>query len=173
MKKVTSILIALMLVSAAHGFDKRMRFVVEQLRLLDEIGGSAVGYAGTPHDFYLLYRYAAFASTDQDIDEMMRDSNPVVRIMGVKCAVTAPFRSLDRSQIDALLSDTRDVVVGPGGCVFQHMKVADVILALKKDPDFLGDGAFKRPNQSPEPTSPSVTSRADARLAPAGAVAHL
>jgi hypothetical protein len=31
----------------------------------------------------------------------------------------------------------------------------------------------KEPNQSLEPTSPSVTIRADARLAPAGAVAHL
>ena len=30
-----------------------------------------------------------------------------------------------------------------------------------------------RPNQSLEPTPTSVTSRADARLAPAGAVAHL
>jgi hypothetical protein len=31
----------------------------------------------------------------------------------------------------------------------------------------------KTPNQSLEPTSPSVTDRADARSAPAGAVAHL
>jgi hypothetical protein len=31
----------------------------------------------------------------------------------------------------------------------------------------------EKPNQSLEPTSPSVTSRADARLAPAGAAAHL
>jgi hypothetical protein len=31
----------------------------------------------------------------------------------------------------------------------------------------------KRPNQSLEPTSPSVTDRADARSAPAAAVAHL
>jgi hypothetical protein len=33
--------------------------------------------------------------------------------------------------------------------------------------------AIKEPNQSLEPTSPSVTPRADARVAPAGAVAHL
>jgi hypothetical protein len=31
----------------------------------------------------------------------------------------------------------------------------------------------KKPNQTPEPTSPSVTDRAGARSAPAGAVAHL
>jgi hypothetical protein len=67
MKKLTSILVALIVISAAHGFGKRMHFVVEQVRLLEEVGGSAVGYAGTPHDFYLLYRYAAFASTEQDI----------------------------------------------------------------------------------------------------------
>jgi hypothetical protein len=33
--------------------------------------------------------------------------------------------------------------------------------------------AIKKANQPPEPTSPSVTSRAGARLAPAAAVAHL
>jgi hypothetical protein len=32
---------------------------------------------------------------------------------------------------------------------------------------------LRSPNQAPEPTSPSVTDRADARSAPAGAVAHL
>jgi hypothetical protein len=32
---------------------------------------------------------------------------------------------------------------------------------------------LRSPNQPPEPTSPAVTSRAGARLAPAGAVAHL
>ena len=28
-------------------------------------------------------------------------------------------------------------------CVFQKMRVSDVIAALKKDPDYLGDGVFK------------------------------
>jgi len=32
---------------------------------------------------------------------------------------------------------------------------------------------MKKPNQSPEPTPPLVTIRADARLAPSGVVAHL
>jgi hypothetical protein len=31
----------------------------------------------------------------------------------------------------------------------------------------------EKPNKAPEPTSPSVTPRADARVAPAAAVAHL
>ncbi|HND62198.1 MAG TPA: hypothetical protein PLB90_12025 [Opitutaceae bacterium] len=35
------------------------------------------------------------------------------------------------------------------------------------------DAEVKKPNQAPEPTPPSVTLRADARSAPAGAVAHL
>lgn len=127
-----------------------MRFVVEQLRLLEEVGGSSVGYAGTPHDFYLLYRYAAFASTDQDIVDMIHDTNPVVRIMGVKCAVTAPFRHLDQSLLELLPSDDRQLAVGPSGCVFHQMSVGAVISALKKDPNFLGDGVFKKPNQSLE-----------------------
>ena len=167
MKRLTSILVALVVVSVAHAYEKRMRHVVEQLRLLEEVGGSAVGYAGTPHDFYLLYRYAAYASSDQDIVDMMRDLNPVVRIMGVKCAVTAPFRKLDSSLIDALLGDDRQLLVGPYGCVFQKMSVGDVVAALKKDPNYLGDGVFKKPNHLPEatpgqrpPSAPSPSSGA-------------
>src|SRR6478736_9464268 len=155
MKKLTFVLIAFAVLSPAEAYEKRIRYVVEQLRSLEEIGGSAVGYAGIPHDFYLLYRYVAYASTDQDIMDMVRDTSPVVRIMGVKCAVTAPFRKLDPSLIDPALGDERELVVGPYGCVFQKMRVSDVIAALKKDPDYLGDGVFKskRPNQTPEPTA--------------------
>jgi hypothetical protein len=162
MKKLTFIFAALIVVASAYGFDQRMRFVVEQLRLLDQVGGSSVGIAGIPHDFYLLYQYAAFASTDHDIDDMMQDPHPVVRIMGVKCALTIPFRKYNQSRLDALLSDNRELTVGPNGCLFHRMTVSEVVLALKRDPDFLGKGPFRRPNKSLEPTPTAVTPPAGA-----------
>jgi hypothetical protein len=67
--------------------------------------------------------------------------------MGVKCAVTAPFRHLDKSLLEPLPSDNRQLAVGPYGCVFRQMSIGAVISALKKDPDFLGDGVFKKPHQ--------------------------
>jgi hypothetical protein len=138
-----AVLMCCTLASVALGYDRRMRHVVEQLRSLDEIGGSAVGYGGIPHDFYLLYQYAAYASTDDDIRAMLRDEHPVVRIMGAKCALTSTFRKIDSALIDVVLNDHRNLMVGPGGCMFERMTVGQVVAQMKKDSDFLGEGVFK------------------------------
>ena len=44
---------------------------------------------------------------------------------------------------------------------------------LKELDAALRESLEKKPNKAPEPTPPSVTPRADARVAPAGVVAHL
>jgi len=134
------LLIGLFLSAATIGisYDKRMTHIVEQVRDLQEIGSDVVGYAGTPHDFYLLYRYAWYASTDQDLVDMLRDRSAAVRLMGAKCVLSSPFRKIDHSLLSPLDSDTTKIVVGPGGCVFTEMSVADVMTALRKNPDYLG-----------------------------------
>ena len=154
MKTVLLIVSFLSAATIGSSYDKRMAHVVEQLRDLQEIGGAAVGYAGTPHDFYLLYRYSWYACTDQDLAEMLHDHSATVRLMGAKCLLTSTFRKVDRSLLNSLDSDTTKIVVGPSGCVFTEMTVADVMTALRKNPDYLGPRE-PRPNHTAEPVSPS------------------
>jgi hypothetical protein len=48
--------------------------------------------------------------------------------------------------------------VGAYGCVFRERSVGEVVATLKKDPDYLGDGVFKKRNQPPKPATPAGTS---------------
>ena len=152
-----------------RAYDMRVAHVVEQLRDMQEVGSDAVGYAGAPHGFYLLYQYCWYASTDQDLIEMLRDPSSVVRLMGVKCIVTSPYRKIDRSLLEPLRGDTTKIIVGAGGCVFSQMTVGDVVCQMQRDPDFLGPREPRR-NKLPEatpglrpPTTPSPSSGAPQR----------
>lgn len=126
------------LVSVCSAYDARVRHVVQQIRAMNEIGGEAIGYAGIPGDFYLLYRYCLSAATDKDMQDMITDESPAVRIMGAKCILNSPYRKIDLKLVDRLLGDQQKIVVGPGGCSFFEMKVSDVVAELKKDAHFLG-----------------------------------
>jgi len=127
-------------------YDKRLVHVLAQLRdckmafdvELPMVGGPAVGYAGTPHEFYLLFPYVRRIASDGDLVAMLRDASPVVRIMAAKCIVQQKDSPL-MPELDALTKDADKVYVAPFGCVITKQTVSEVVRELKKDPDFLGD----------------------------------
>ncbi|OIQ98050.1 hypothetical protein GALL_199710 [mine drainage metagenome] len=124
--------------SACSAYEGRVSQAVERLRTLHEVGSDHVGYAGTPHAFYLLFSELQHACTNKDVTDMVHDANPIVRIMGAKCVVDGPWRKIDKAVLNPLVSDKTEILVGPGGCVFRHMTVGAVVLALVRDPGFLG-----------------------------------
>lgn len=132
-------------------YDKKLVHVLEQLRQctlalheeLPMVGGSAVGNAATPHEFYLLFPYVSTVAGEEDLRAMLRDRSPVVRIMAAKCILKQKDGAL-RSAVDALAKDSTKVFVAPFGCGILRQSVGEVVAELKKNPDYLG--APKEPN---------------------------
>jgi len=75
-------------------------------------------------------------ATQSDVILMLRDSSPVVRLLGARLALDRNIRNDDFS---ALSHDDALVTVGPlyrGGQMFKCMKVSEVMVELRNDPLF-------------------------------------
>ncbi len=141
-------------VSSRAGYDPKLIYVLEQLRhcrlaqndSTPMVGGRAVGFAGAPHEFYLLFPYIRSLAHEDDLVAMLHDQSPVVRIMGAKCVLSGPWPpGSSRPNIDFLLEDRTLVFFADVGCMITKRTVGDIVSDLKKSPDLLGD--LKEPNQ--------------------------
>jgi hypothetical protein len=97
-----------------------------------------VGFAGTPHESYYLYQYCLSMGSVGDFTEMLKDANPLVRIIGAKCILNRSDAVGEKKGLNAFLEDETVVIVGPGGCTMSPMKVREVVQELIKDPKYLG-----------------------------------
>jgi hypothetical protein len=160
MKRNLSILsLFFTLACSSSGYEQSLIYVLEQLRhcQFDEktalVGGRAIGYAGRPHEFYLLFPYVNSLASHEDLVAMLQDRSPVVRIMAAKCILGKEYQVGDlKKSVDVLGNDKAQVYVMPFGCGAELRTVADVVSELKKNPDYLGDPK-EEPNQASEPTS--------------------
>ena len=141
-------------------YDKRLVHVLEQLRScslalheeLPMVGGSAVGSAGAPHEFFLLLPYVQEESSEDDLRAMLQDRSPVVRIMAAACILKTGEEQLSLL-LQPLSKDTAMVFVAPYGCGVLKMTVAEVVHEMKKHPRYFEGEA--EPNQPPQPTTDS------------------
>ena len=124
--------------STCAAYVDRVARDVERLRASDEIGSDHVGYGGGPDAFYLMYSKLWHTCSNQDLISMIKDPSPAVRVMAAKCILGTPSRKIDPAVVQPLIEDTTVILVGPGGCMFRTMTVGDVVLALERDPNFLG-----------------------------------
>lgn len=153
----TAFLVWVFVSQAFAAVNRRLVHVLEQLRQctftlreeLPAVGGPAMGVTSQDHEFYLLYPYVHNVATSEDLKEMLRDPNPVVRIMGAKCLVNNDDPEL-RETVTALQADKAAVYVAPYGCTIYKSTVAEVIAALRADPNFLGDPTL--PNRTGQRT---------------------
>jgi len=136
---------------SVSAYDRQLIYVLEQLRQckFDDkssmAGGSAIGHAGRPHEFYLLFPYVASLASHEDLIAMLRDQSPVVRIMAAKCILGKGYQFGDlKKEVDVLENDSTAIYVALVGCCITKETVAQVLKELKKDPHFLGD--LRRPN---------------------------
>ncbi|MBX3738325.1 MAG: hypothetical protein KF715_16640 [Candidatus Didemnitutus sp.] len=160
-----TILLLFVLSLAAQGseYSRHIRFVVEQLRQIEDldrklpfIGGAAVGYAGEPGTFFLLYPFFEHRASLEDIRAMLADKSPAVRLMGAKLVLHSDrFGDLTK-QVDLLLKDESIVILAEWGCVIERVSVAEVVRRMKADVNFLGDNPKdKEPiSVSPPPFEP-------------------
>ena len=160
MKRFFLLLVVLLGTSSAPAaYDKKLIYVLEQLRQCKFeadtplVGGAAIGYAGVPHEFYLLFPYIDRLASQEDLQAMLRDKSAVVRIMAAKCILGKKERVGDlKKSVEILNKDITKVYVMPFGCVASLQTVSEVVEELQKDPGFLGDP--KDPNEPIEPIAP-------------------
>jgi|CXWL01.1.fsa_nt_gi hypothetical protein len=146
MKKAFCVLLAFTCTAiATPSYPKSIIHVLEQLRsnasndLLPLIDGCAVGYAGTPGTFYLLYPYIEHRVAKEDLLKMLFDESPAVRIMAAKVLLHSKLHAADTALADSLLNNPTKVMLAAGGCVYEPTTVGEVVKRLKKDKNFLGD----------------------------------
>jgi hypothetical protein len=75
-------------------------------------------------------------ATREDVSLMLKDTNPVVRLLGARLALN---RSIESDALGALSHDDTLVWVGPlyhGGEKFRRMKVSEIMVELRNDPLF-------------------------------------
>ncbi|MBI5423648.1 MAG: hypothetical protein HZA32_06135 [Opitutae bacterium] len=149
----------LSLAAQAGEYSRHIKFVVEQLRQMEDldrklpfVGGAAVGYAGEPGTFFLLYPFFEHRASPEDVQAMLCDKNPAVRLMGAKLVLHSErFGDLTK-QVDVLLKDESIVILAEWGCVIERVPVAEVVKRMKADAHFLGDNPKdKEPISAPPP----------------------
>jgi len=142
MKRIALLFLVLVLPCLA-AYDKRLVHVLEQLRdctlSFDEelpmVGGSAVGAAGSPHEFYLLLPYVLQIASTDDLRAMVRDRSPVVRIMAATCILRKEDKDL-ATELEPLSKDQAKVFVAPFGCTVLKQSVAQIVADMKKHPRY-------------------------------------
>ncbi len=71
---------------ATPEYSEGIRAAIDELRKeANFIGGSAVGFAGTPTSFYLQTGPVYQGATEADLAAMLTDKAASIRIMGAKC----------------------------------------------------------------------------------------
>ena len=156
MKRITLLFLIFVLPCLA-AYDKRLVHVLEQLRdcklSLDEelpmVGGSAVGAAGAPHEFYLLLPYVLQIASANDLRAMVGDRSPVVRIMAATCILRRDDKELTAA-LGPLSEDQTKVFVAPFGCAVLKQSVSQIVADIKKHPRYFEGEAES--NQSIQPT---------------------
>jgi hypothetical protein len=103
---------------------------------LDVVEGSAVYDGGDPGRFYLLARYVLRWSSDDEIEALLADSRPIVRLLGYQ---TALLRGLEVSaeKTDSVITDTTPMDFFPYGCDGTHSTVGEIAKQLKSKPTLI------------------------------------
>ncbi len=97
--------------------------------------GYVLGYPGRIGEFFRRYPLLCGVATRGDVDQMIADKNPLVRLVGAKIDLSRGGR--DFSQ---LKHDTAVVWVGPlldRGKAFREMTVGEIVREMEYDPLFL------------------------------------
>jgi hypothetical protein len=118
--------------SATRPVRASLQAELAELDGMDEVSAGAVGYAGTPGEFFLLgKRFLARGSPD-DFVRMAADRVPITRVMGLHCLAHAdPKRAIpilkshfnDKDRVHTLM-----------GCMGSDMSVGDMARMLLRNP---------------------------------------
>lgn len=101
------------------------------------VTGEAVGYAASEGEFYRLSKIFLKSGKVEYYKWLLKDKNPVVRMMGLVCLAQtlsrAEFENIARSQAND--NERVDYMMG---CFILHATVGKIAAELVKDPNFFG-----------------------------------
>lgn len=142
------------------GYSPSLFHVLEQLRhsvgmvvLIGEdgkaqpqkpfVGGFEVGMGGAPGEFFLLIPYFRHLARVSDVQLMLKDKSPVVRVMAAYL-IRTDDGDLKNLPLDLLANDKTVLDVAAGGCVIEELTVAEVVKRIKENPDYFGERWYQR-----------------------------
>lgn len=140
------LMLLLALSARAAEYSDGVKFALEQLRTsrnsdsVPVLGGYSSSYGGAHGTFYLLWPYFMARATPEDVALMLKDSNPLVRILGARRVLEPFLRPLPVEALDSLAQDKEEIRAGPipgSKSGFETMTVSAVIEKMKRDPKFL------------------------------------
>ncbi len=153
-KKLAFLFLALACAASAAPYSKNSVHVLQQLRTnagadfesdleLPLIDGCAVGEAGRPGAFFLLYPYRANRASEEDLVAMLEEASPTVRLMAAKVLLHSNRPDGEAKIADRLLNDPAKVLLAEYGCIIGHSTVGKIVKNMQQNKNFLGDRADK------------------------------
>ena len=155
MKTAATLFLLLAVVAAnAQSFPLLMH-VRDELKSLRSIDGAAVGYAGIPGRFFLLYPYCLTYGDEETFSAFLKDESPVVAAIGALCLLDR-FPQRGEEIMKRMKLDSRSVGVMPGGCLGMTMTLKTLFEKIEVDPDFIVPMKFQKKPNSTEPSRGAV-----------------
>jgi hypothetical protein len=141
---------------ATPAYNERVVYALQQMRHIRMpdgaacIGSSARPLGRHPHSFFLLTRYLAATALPPDLELMLKDPWPAVRIAAAEIILWENRWGMSKSGVDRLLSDQEAVTILDDS-IPVRTTVAKVVTELRTNPQlFFRERAL--PNKRPEPT---------------------
>lgn len=119
-------------------YKENIVFALEQMRHIRmpdgtaNIGSSVRPLGQSPHPFFLLTRYLSATVVPPDLELMLKDSNPAVRLAAAEIILWDNRWAMDKKAVEVLLNDP-EVVTVLDDCIPTRTTVGKVVLALKQD----------------------------------------
>ena len=112
-----------------------LRSIVWELRTIKEVSSIAPGWS-PPGEFFLLSEDLLHYGNEEDFKKLLKDVNPVVRVMGLVCLAQTDFEKYAPT-LRTFLIDKAEIDLAHH-CTIGRTTVSEIAERLLKDPNFLG-----------------------------------
>jgi ankyrin repeat protein len=142
--------------------DRLIRTVATRhLDDLDEVSGYAVGYSGSPGDFYTLSLILSTPFEEDDFLKMVQNVNPVVRAMALICLARC-----DASRYGEIIRsfnrDTAEVAYVPFGCGVGRISLDKLAKSIVEDRNVLDYWSPRHTDWTPDTPEDDMLQKAKA-----------
>lgn len=109
---------------------------MEHLKDVGIVSGYAVGYSGSPGDFYTISLIISEPFEEKIFMQFVQSDNPVIRAMGMICLARKDKLKYER-QVHSFYKDTAEVKYVPMGCVISTITLDNLARKITEDPNEL------------------------------------
>ncbi len=146
-----------LLESSDSGLDQLIRQAASShLEDLETVSGYAVGYGGTPGDFYVVSLILAKPFEEDVFFKMTKNANPVQRAMRLICLAKHDVTRYEQT-IRSFFTDIAELKYNPFGCAITRTTLDKLAKSIIDDPNVLDYWSAKHTERRSD--SPSRNSR--------------